>query len=242
VDAKALAEVEGISLGGSMAAPPLHRNISLSLAFTFLLYTSRGIWQSTILPLYIGELAGGGKAPIGYMQAAQGIATLLTAAPAGWAADGLGRARVLRVAAVCGLLAVALTLIAVYLSSLTVLGCALALWGVFSGAQTPAMGALIADSAGGGSLARLYVLRQIALQLATAIGPAVAVVVFGVRTAMGAPGGEEGWDLGTCAAIIGAGAAMHLLSGFGARRPRLAAHCRGLAPAHPRRGADGAGG
>ncbi|KAJ1616184.1 hypothetical protein T492DRAFT_1152468 [Pavlovales sp. CCMP2436] len=203
----------------SGAPPPLHRNIRFSIAFTFLLYAARGLWQSTVLALYIVQLSGGAKAPIGFVQGAQGIATLAVAGPAGWACDRFGRARVLQAAGVCGLLAVGCTLLAVWLESVLTLGVALGLWGIFSGAHTPALGALIADSAAGGPLARLYVLRQIALQLATAIGPAVVLCVFVVRG--NSPGGSDpgqtggsggsgeatdGWDETLCAALVVAGA------------------------------------
>ena len=201
-----------------MAAGNPHRNVRLSIAFTFALYAARGLWQSTVLPLYVVQLSGGSKGLMGFIQSAQGLATLAVAGPAGWASDRLGRSRVLRASGVCGLCAVLCTLCAVRWSSLRVLAAALALWGLFSGAHTPALGALIADSAAGAPLARLYVMRQIALQVATALGPAVALCAFAAapRTPGGAPGGAAGaaplWDQRACALLVAAGAAAQGIS------------------------------
>ena len=56
------------------------------------------VWSQTVLAAYLYELMDQSNAYAGYVEAAQGITTLLVALPAGWAADRGSKSAIVRMA------------------------------------------------------------------------------------------------------------------------------------------------
>jgi MFS family permease len=57
---------------------------------------SLGIWTGTVLAAFLYLLSGGSNSAVGYIEAIQGVATLITALPVGYIADKFGRSSVIR--------------------------------------------------------------------------------------------------------------------------------------------------
>lgn len=81
-------------------------NIALALLFRASDAAAQGVWNYATLTALLYLLTHGTQAA-GVLQGVQGLATVLVALPAGWAADRGRRDRLLRYHALAGLLAVA---------------------------------------------------------------------------------------------------------------------------------------
>ena len=76
----------------------LNPNVRLTLFLSAVGGLADSLWSGTVLAAYLYEIDGDRNARVGYVEAASGLATLVTALPVGWAADKLGRGFV----AACG--------------------------------------------------------------------------------------------------------------------------------------------
>ena len=69
----------------------LNPNVRLTLFLSAVGGLADSLWSGTVLAAYLYEIDGDRNARVGYVEAASGLATLVTALPVGWAADKLGR-------------------------------------------------------------------------------------------------------------------------------------------------------
>lgn len=137
---------------------------------------------STMLSVYLLQLTDNAKY-VGFAEGTQGMCMALIAIPSGFLADRLGRERILRCAAVVGLLATTTVSVALWWTggeqqvyAFMVVG--LGLCGLYNGLSSPALDALFADSIATGDRSALYTAKQMCVFLASATGPLVNVVLF----------------------------------------------------------------
>lgn len=129
-------------------------NIALALLFRASDAAAQGVWNYATLTALLYLLTHGTQAS-GILQGVQGLATILVALPAGWAADRGRRDRLLRYHAAAGLLAVAALTVGLLAPSVMLLGvvrsqplllcCAMWLFGCCY-AGNPLIEAIVADS------------------------------------------------------------------------------------------------
>lgn len=144
------------SLGTCLRNP----NIALALLFRATDAAAQGVWNYATLTPLLYLLTHGTQAS-GILQGIQGLATLVVALPAGWAADRGRRDRLLRFHALAGLLAVVALAAGLLAPDVVVLGivrtrplllcCAMACFGCLY-AGNPLIEALVADSTPTGTL------------------------------------------------------------------------------------------
>jgi MFS family permease len=150
------------------------------------------IWTGTIIVAWVQALSGGVDAPnsnkdVGYVEATQGMAMLLTAIPVGYLADKVSRQSAIRLGSVGFLIACGLTGYAVLDpngNSLDrqyyfILG-SMALWGTGQGVfNGPAM-ALFADSIPQGERSKWYTRLSICYMIPSLAGPLAAIILLTV--------------------------------------------------------------
>ena len=78
---------------------------------------SDSIWSGMTLAAYIYIVTDGSNSKVGFVEAAQGLATLITALPIGYIADHYGRSRAAVMGGIVSLIAIAATTFAVWLQS-----------------------------------------------------------------------------------------------------------------------------
>ncbi len=176
--------------GAASASPPVSRNVWLMLLLCVLYGFADSIWTGTIVVAWVQALSGGAKAEnsnkdVGYVEATQGMAMLLTAVPVGYLADKVSRQSAIRLGSVGFLVAAGLTAYAVLDprgdSLLTqyyfILG-SMALWGTGQGVfNGPAM-ALFADSIPQGERSKWYTRLSICYMIPSIAGPLAAIVLL----------------------------------------------------------------
>ena len=135
-----------------------------------------------MLSVYLLQLTDSAKY-VGFAEGTQGMCMAMIAVPSGFLADKLGRERILRVAAIVGLLATATVSFALWCTGgeqqvyeLMVVG--LGLCGLYNGLSSPALDALFADSIATGDRSALYTAKQMCVFLASAAGPLANVALF----------------------------------------------------------------
>ena len=97
-----------MNTSGKATQAGLNRNLLLNLLVSSCQGVADSIWLGTMLVAFLSELTNNSNTKVGLVTAAQGAAQLLTAIPAGWAADRYPRSRVIAVGGVGLLLAVAI--------------------------------------------------------------------------------------------------------------------------------------
>ncbi|TYZ60901.1 hypothetical protein PybrP1_007385 [[Pythium] brassicae (nom. inval.)] len=155
----------------------LEHNVKFVFIFTLAFWSASSIISQQVLAGYIFVLTGSNK-PVGLVKAVQGLAQLLFALPAGFAADFLRRDRILACAGVIGVATALLTGFAFQVGSLQLIYAAFALWGVFAAFQSPAMEALFADSVPFGQRSLPFTLKHMVLNAALVLGPLCAILLF----------------------------------------------------------------
>ena len=143
----------------------VNHNVVINIGMKFFFGLSDGIWSGTVLANYLFHI--GGNEYAGYAEAAMGIASLVVALPAGWAADRGSKARVIAIGGLGVPLAVALTSFAVIWSydhtsekvtSFWIFVAALSLWGACQSVANGPAQALYA-------VGRAFTLLQLLVQL-----------------------------------------------------------------------------
>ncbi len=183
------------------AAPPpaaaqQHGKVSKNVWLLLLCCAGYGfadsVFTGTVIVAWVQLLAGGADAPdsnkeVGYVEATQGMAMLLTALPVGYIADKVSRQSVIRVGAVGFLVAVALTSYAVLdpehyghkVQYWLLLG-SMALWGTGQGIFNGPAQALFADSVPKGERSKWYTRLMLCYMLPSLAGPLAAIVLLTV--------------------------------------------------------------
>ena len=138
------------------------------------------VWSKTVLASYLYELMGQSNSYAGYVEAAQGIASLVVALPVGWLADRGSKSRIIAAGGVLLPVAVAATSFAVIYgvehqddkrSSFSMFVGALSLWGVVQSFQNGPAQALYADSIAAGERSRYYMISYVLYLCASVLGP-----------------------------------------------------------------------
>lgn len=155
----------------------LEHNVKFVFLFTLAFWSASSIISQQVLAGYIFVLTGSNK-PVGLVKATQGLAQLLCALPAGFAADFLRRDRILAGAGAIGVATALLTGFAFQVGSLPLIYAAFALWGVFAAFQGPAMEALFTDSVPFGQRSLPFTLKHMVLNAALVLGPICAILLF----------------------------------------------------------------
>lgn len=155
----------------------LEHNVKFVLLFTLAFWSASSVISQQVLAGYVFVLTGSNK-PVGFVKGIQGLAQLLCALPAGFAADFLRRDRILAVAGVIGVVTALLTGFAFQLGSLPLIYVSFALWGVFAAFQSPAMEALFADSVPLGQRSLPFTIKHMVLNAALVVGPLCAIALF----------------------------------------------------------------
>jgi MFS family permease len=170
--------------------PKTSRNIYLMLVLGCLWGFSDSIWTGTIIVSWVQLLAGGEDAKhsnskVGYVEATQGLAMLLTALPIGYVADKYSRQVVIRAGSIGFFIATLLTLGAVlnpYLWStdkqyLLIL-ISMAFWGIGQGIFNGPSQALFADSIPKGERTKWYSRLMLCYLIPSIAGPIAAIVLL----------------------------------------------------------------
>ena len=150
------------------------------------------IWSGTVLASYLYELMGKSNSYAGYVEAAQGVASLVVALPIGWMADRGSKSRIIRAGGLMLPWAVAATAFAVVygvehqhdddkLPSFLMFVGALSLWGAVQSIQNGPAQALYADSTAAGERSRFYMISFVLYLCASVIGPVVSIALFVAR-------------------------------------------------------------
>lgn len=183
----------------------------LALWFNLLETASASVRAGDALSAYLWLVTESNRA-VGWLQGAVGVAQLVAALPAGWAADHprCRRDAVLKGAAALGLLsALAFGSALIFdRSSMVELFVAVALLGAWKGAATPPFESIFADSVATGASAP-YTAKYALSMMAAAAGPLLSCFLF---RAMG-----NEWDASSCRTV--------LLAGLAAMLPPLAVAC-----------------
>ncbi|GAB5355841.1 hypothetical protein AAMO2058_000239700 [Amorphochlora amoebiformis] len=161
----------------------MNHNVKLSLIFSFLSATSRGIWAFTVLSGYLYELTKS-NFHVGLAEGIQGTAQVIVAIPSGiYLTDGIGRDKTLKIAGVVGIVCVGVTLSALLIDfeknkRYIFLCVSLALWGAYSGVWAGSLESIYADSVHESEKSKYLVIKFITRLCANAAGPITGVVLF----------------------------------------------------------------
>ena len=139
------------------AAPPskMNYNVVLTLVTTAVMGMADSIWSSTALAAYLYIINDENNAKVGYVEAAQGLATLFTALPVGYIADKYGRGLAAAIGGFAFIFADAATTFAVWSEeqdpantdkAYLLMIVAMVLWGLGGGVVSGPIQALYADS------------------------------------------------------------------------------------------------
>jgi len=154
------------------------KNISLILIYTFLYFSSRSLWSQSVLSAFIYLLKDNDPEYVGLITGIMGVTQLLSSFPSGWAADRYGRQLVLRCGSIVGFVGIVTTLYACLKQKFWILATSLGLWGIYNGMTSTAIMALFADSIQEEERSSYFTKRMIVTRLGSAVGPAVAIVMF----------------------------------------------------------------
>ena len=169
----------------------LNHNLWLNLVIAALMGFSESIWTNTIGVAFIYDVWGGSNTKVGLATALTGVAAMLTAFPAGWAADRFRRSAVIRVGAVSILLAVPLYGAGVVgaaegvgpskAACYALICVASGLFGVSQGISNGPAQALLADSVPTGQRSKFYNWLFVSYIVPSLLGPVISVVYFEVK-------------------------------------------------------------
>ena len=172
------------------------------------------VWSGTVLASYLYEIMGQSNSYAGYIEAAQGISSLVVSVPVGLMADRGSKARVIAAGGVLLPVAVAATSFAVvygvgheserWVSFFTFMG-ALMLWGAVQAIQNGPGQALFADSTPKGERSK-YMQKIFSLNMcASVLGPALSLLLFVLH--------GDTWDLTSLRNVFLVGMGLEVFAG-----------------------------
>ena len=147
-------------------AETVSRNVRLILMYTWFVFAGRSIWNQNVLAAFVYFLRSGNPEAVGYITAVMGLSQLIVSLPSGYFADKYRRDTMLRVASMVGIVAIAITLSALYYADYRYLVAALAVWGTYWGIANTSVSALFADSIKQGQRAYYFTQRSTLVSLA----------------------------------------------------------------------------
>ncbi|KAL4125562.1 hypothetical protein PRIC2_009144 [Phytophthora ramorum] len=152
-------------------------NVQLVFLFTVTYWSASSIISQQVLSGYVYVLTAS-NVPVGFVKGIQGLAQLLCAFPAGYAADSTRRDRILALSGVLGVVASVLTALAFELGDMVLIYVAFGLWGAFTAFQSSAMEALFADSVPVGQRSAPFTLKYVMRNVALVLGPLSAMLLL----------------------------------------------------------------
>ncbi|MDH5645898.1 MAG: MFS transporter, partial [Candidatus Heimdallarchaeota archaeon] len=152
-----------------------NKNVKNIFYFQFLQSFGRGIWGSTILSAYIYLLANNSNKILGYTSAATGIAMTLVVFPSGYLSDKYRRDYLLKIASICGTIALFFTGIANNIEFILI---GLIFWGLTQGISRPSIESLLADSIPSGNRSDVYSKLHLVRNVGMSVGPFFNVLIF----------------------------------------------------------------
>ena len=186
----------GVCCGRQQSHRPLivNYNVLLNLIVCALYGMSDSLWNGTAYAAYVKIVGNNQNAPLGILEALNGMASLVTALPIGYLADKVGRSKVICAGGILRLLTIGLQIALLEyigtstdgensskfndLSVLILMGVIMACWGVADGIVDGPMQALYADSTPAGDRSTYYTYLFACETGASAIGPVVAIILF----------------------------------------------------------------
>ncbi|KAH9600658.1 Major facilitator superfamily [Trypanosoma melophagium] len=153
-----------------------NHNVVLIIAFNFLDGACLSVWSAQLLPVLVNYL--GGDRAVGWCAAALGVAQIIGATIAGYAADKLPRKEVIRLGAFCGIVAVPSTIVAVQLLVMPSFYISQSIWGMYLGIVSTSSEALFADSVASGHRAFIYNLKWIVQTVCYCVGYLVTLIML----------------------------------------------------------------
>ncbi|KAF5222248.1 hypothetical protein ECC02_004763 [Trypanosoma cruzi] len=181
-----------------------NRNVVLVIAFCFVDGACFSVWMAQLFPVFVNRI--GGDEAVGWSAAASGMAQIVGAAFAGYVGDKIPRKECIRVAAFCGVMAVAATLVAINLLVMPAIYITQAVWGVYLGVASTSIEALFADSVLSGHRAFIYNFKWIVQTVCYCVGYVVALVML---LQMG-----NDWSMDSIKFVMTVGLAAHPLAHF----------------------------
>lgn len=172
---------------------PVSRNVTLIFVYTWFAFVGRGIWNQNVLATLVFLLRSGDATSVGYITAAMGMCQLLISIPTGILADKYRRDTLLKGAAVLGVAAVSISIMASLGTNYVSLVVALCMWGAFFGVVDTALTALLADSVAE-KRSYYFTQRSVIISVANMCGPLVALIMFAVI-------GDE-WTIQGCSIVF----------------------------------------
>lgn len=160
---------------------PTSRNVYLMILLCFGWGLADSIWTGTLIVAWIYLLSDGSNSLVGYVEAASGLAGVITALPIGLLADKIGRSPVIKMGGTIFIVAASMTGYAVYYKpegDYYWLGASMCLWGVGGGIFNGPAQALFADSLEQGERSLWYSRLYTAYLAPSVMGPVVAIVLF----------------------------------------------------------------
>ena len=159
----------------------INHNVKYILIYSFLFYLASSIFQRDLLSVLVKKISGSDK-NVGFISGAQGLTQVVLAVPVGLYGDRFLRQHLIRSGIIVGLIAMAVTCyVFVTLrpdSNLLLFYVGFAVWGGFVVLTNPALESLFADSVETGNRATIFSLKYALLQIASATGPFISVLLF----------------------------------------------------------------
>ncbi|KAK3233521.1 hypothetical protein CYMTET_56184 [Cymbomonas tetramitiformis] len=163
----------------------MNRNVLLNLLLAALTGMADSIWSGTLLVAFLSEVTNRSNTKVGLVTALQGATQLVTALPAGWAADRYPRSRIIAFGGIGLLLSISATSYAVISSccesarvTFVLLCLGLALFGFSGGVINGPAQALLADSIPTGFREVYYNYLFMCYMLGGVVGPLLSIVLF----------------------------------------------------------------
>ena len=157
---------------------PKSKNIILILLYTFFAFSSRSLWNQSVLSAFVYLLRADDPKFVGILTCIMGVTQLASSFPTGILADKYRRDTILKLSAIVGIIAAISTTVAAKDQSYTMLGVSLSIWGLYWGASETSISALFADSMLDGDRLKYFTQRSILLILGNSTGPLSAIIMF----------------------------------------------------------------
>jgi MFS family permease len=215
-----------LTCGCSKTTITLNHNVWLDIIVCSTYGLSTSLANGTAFAAYVKKIGGNRNGPLGNIEAAEGLAALLTALPIGYMADQKGgRSKVIGIGGimivVVGIAQIVLmewiqhqeqeqggtsssTTNASMTASLWLLGACMSCWGMVDGIIEGPASALLADSTPKGQRSIYYTYIFVGETLASCVGPLVSIVMFQTL--------GDSWDLYHLKCVIYVGLGFSILN------------------------------
>lgn len=177
----------------------MSRNVPKMFAYNFMDGASFSIWQAQVLQVLLYRLEG--NKAVGWVSGVAGAAQVCAALIAGYSADVLPKQYVCRCAALCGLVAVVISIYAVYDLYSPLFYVSGVIWGVYMGLANSSSEAIFADSIPSGRRASVYNWKWIVQTICWCVGYLMCLILF-LRLG-------DHWATGTMQIVLYIGLSLH---------------------------------